>query len=150
MRLALGGQATARGSAAAPSANAAVNASSPSAARMRALIRSTSPRSAGGSGASVPLRVASAVPSSRAAWLCSPRSDSAPAIPSRANELHATSVRTGVSFVGGSACFDADGRPLEPERSERAAKSMLDEIAWWADALRRQRARRPYQPGAGE
>jgi NAD(P)H-dependent FMN reductase len=66
------------------------------------------------------------------------------------NELHATSVRTGVSFVGGSACFDADGRPREPERCERAAKAMLDEIAWWADALRRQRARRPYRAGGAE
>jgi NAD(P)H-dependent FMN reductase len=65
-------------------------------------------------------------------------------------ELHATSVRTGVSFAGGSACFDADGRPLQPERCERAAKAMLDEIAWWADALRRQRARRPYGAGGAE
>jgi NAD(P)H-dependent FMN reductase len=66
------------------------------------------------------------------------------------NELHATSVRTGVCFVGGSDCFDADGRPREPERCERAAKAMLDEIAWWADALRRQRARRPYRAGGAE
>ncbi|QYN36663.1 NAD(P)H-dependent oxidoreductase [Pseudonocardia sp. DSM 110487] len=66
------------------------------------------------------------------------------------NELHATSVRTGVCFVGGSDCFDADGGPREPERCERAAKAMLDEIAWWADALRRQRARRPYRAGGAE
>lgn len=66
------------------------------------------------------------------------------------NELHATSVRTSVSFADCSALFDADGTPAEPERCGRAAKSMLDEIAWWGDALCRQRERQPYQPGAAE
>ena len=66
------------------------------------------------------------------------------------NELHAMSVRTGVAFVDGSACFDGDGTPVQPERCERAAKSMLDEVAWWGDALRRQRARRPFHPGGAE
>lgn len=66
------------------------------------------------------------------------------------NELHAVSVRTSVTFPDCSDSFDTDGRPVRPERCERAAKSMLDEIAWWADALRRQRARRPYRSEGSE
>jgi NAD(P)H-dependent FMN reductase len=65
-------------------------------------------------------------------------------------ELHATSVRSSVSFVDCPARFGADGAPVEPERCERAAKSMLDELAWWGDALRLQRARRPFRLGGAE
>jgi NAD(P)H-dependent FMN reductase len=66
------------------------------------------------------------------------------------NELHATSVRTSVSFADGAESFDAAGAPVEPERCEKAAKAMLDEVAWWGDALRRQRAQRPYRQGGAQ
>jgi len=60
-------------------------------------------------------------------------------------ELHAVTVRDTVSFHGVWAQFDSDGRPKDPGVCERAAKSMLDQLAWWADALREARTRRPYE-----
>ncbi|AYY12562.1 NADPH-dependent oxidoreductase [Actinobacteria bacterium YIM 96077] len=65
------------------------------------------------------------------------------------NELHATSVRTTVSFTNYPEVFDHDGQPIEPKRYEQAADEMIDELIWWGDALRRQRARVPY-PGTQE
>jgi len=59
-------------------------------------------------------------------------------------ELHAVTVRDTVSFHGGWAQFDSDRRPQDPYGHERAAKSMLDQLAWWAHALREARIRRPY------
>ncbi|NGN63606.1 MFS transporter [Streptomyces sp. A7024] len=55
------------GPAASPCRYAAVKAASPSASRARSAVRSTSPRSAGGSGAPVAARAAAAAPSSSAA-----------------------------------------------------------------------------------
>jgi NAD(P)H-dependent FMN reductase len=59
-------------------------------------------------------------------------------------ELHAVTVRDTVSFHGAWAQFDSEGRPKEPEGYEKAAKSMLDQLAWWGRSLREARARRPY------
>ena len=59
-------------------------------------------------------------------------------------ELHAVTVRDTVSIHGGWAQFDSDRRPQDPYGHERAAKSMLDQLAWWAHALREARIRRPY------
>jgi NAD(P)H-dependent FMN reductase len=59
-------------------------------------------------------------------------------------ELHAVTVRDTVSFHGAWAQFDPEGRPKDPSGYERAAKSMLDQLAWWGDALREARTRRPY------
>lgn len=58
-------------------------------------------------------------------------------------ELHATTVRDTVSFHQAWAQFDADGQPRDPA-SGNAAKRMLDQLAWWARALRDARARDPY------
>jgi len=60
-------------------------------------------------------------------------------------ELHAVTVRDTVSFHEVWAQFDSDGRPKDPGVCERAAKSMLDQLAWWADALREARTRRSYE-----
>jgi len=60
-------------------------------------------------------------------------------------ELHAVTVRDTASFHGVWAQFDSDGRPKDPGVCERAAKSMLDQLAWWGDALREARTRRPYE-----
>jgi NAD(P)H-dependent FMN reductase len=59
-------------------------------------------------------------------------------------ELHAVTVRDTVSFHGAWMQFDSDGRPKDPERYERAAQSMLDQLAWWGQALREARTQRPY------
>ncbi|RZQ63048.1 NADPH-dependent FMN reductase [Amycolatopsis suaedae] len=66
------------------------------------------------------------------------------------NELHAVSVRTSVTFPNFHERFGEDGRPKDRERYERSATGLLDELSWWGDALRRQRARRPYRAGADE
>jgi NAD(P)H-dependent FMN reductase len=59
-------------------------------------------------------------------------------------ELHAVTVRDTVSFHGAWTQFDSEGRPKDPERYEKAAQSMLDQLAWWGQALREARSQRPY------
>ncbi|WP_327723635.1 NAD(P)H-dependent oxidoreductase [Streptomyces europaeiscabiei] len=59
-------------------------------------------------------------------------------------ELHAVTVRDTVSFHGGRAAFDEDGNPLDNDGCGAAAKTMLDQILWWATALREAKALRPY------
>jgi NAD(P)H-dependent FMN reductase len=59
-------------------------------------------------------------------------------------ELHATTVRDTVSFHMAHGAFDPSGRPIEPEGCTAAAKVLLDQLAWWAWALRRARTDRPY------
>jgi NAD(P)H-dependent FMN reductase len=59
-------------------------------------------------------------------------------------ELHATTVRDTVSFHMAHGRFDESGEPHEPEGCNAAAKTMLDQLAWWATALRTARAVRPY------
>ena len=59
-------------------------------------------------------------------------------------ELHAVTVRDTVSIPMAWTQFDDSGAPVDPERYARAARVMLDELAWWAEALREARARRAY------
>ena len=59
-------------------------------------------------------------------------------------ELHAVSVRDTVSFHNVQERFDAHGRPVEPGGCNAAAKVMLDQLLWWAQALRTARSTRPY------
>jgi NAD(P)H-dependent FMN reductase len=59
-------------------------------------------------------------------------------------ELHAVTVRDTVSFHGAWAQFDAEGRPKELSACNAAAKTMLDQLAWWGHALRSARSERPY------
>jgi NAD(P)H-dependent FMN reductase len=59
-------------------------------------------------------------------------------------ELHAATVRDTVSFHLAHAAFDADGQPVDATGPSAAAKTMLDQLAWWALALRDARAIRPY------
>lgn len=58
-------------------------------------------------------------------------------------ELHAVPIRDVVSFHG--TCFDESGVPRDREGCDAAAKGMLDQLIWWATALREARAKRPYQ-----
>ena len=51
-------------------------------------------------------------------------------------ELHVVTMRDSVSFhmVGGR--FDSDGNPYDPDGCNQAAATMLDQLAWWGNALR--------------
>jgi NAD(P)H-dependent FMN reductase len=59
-------------------------------------------------------------------------------------ELHAVTVRDTVSFHGAAYVFDADGEPKDQAGPAAAAKTMLDQLSWWANALRDAKEKRPY------
>jgi NAD(P)H-dependent FMN reductase len=59
-------------------------------------------------------------------------------------ELHAVTVRDTVSFHMAHGRFDGSGEPRDPSGCNAAAKTMLDQLAWWAAALRIARETRPY------
>lgn len=59
-------------------------------------------------------------------------------------EMHAATIRDTVSFHGTSASFDAAGQPTDPEGPKLAAKQLLGQLRWWAEALREARRREPY------
>lgn len=63
-------------------------------------------------------------------------------------ELHVASVRDGVVFPDIWERFGADGLPADKPGSARAAGTMLDQLAWWALALRYARDFMPYGLGA--
>lgn len=60
-------------------------------------------------------------------------------------ELHAVTVRDTVSFHMAHEQFDADGEPKDPDGPATAAKVLLDQLVWWARALRAARAQQPYR-----
>jgi NAD(P)H-dependent FMN reductase len=57
-------------------------------------------------------------------------------------ELHAVTIRETVSFANAGAQF-ADGAPRDPGAAA-ALQRMLEQLAWFAHALREARERRPY------
>ncbi|MEO3973321.1 NAD(P)H-dependent oxidoreductase [Streptomyces sp. CAU 1734] len=59
-------------------------------------------------------------------------------------ELHAVTIRDTVSFHNAHSQFDEEGRHKDPTGCDAAAKSMLDQLAWWAHALRDSRTTHPY------
>ncbi|WP_406268847.1 NAD(P)H-dependent oxidoreductase [Nocardia sp. NBC_00881] len=59
-------------------------------------------------------------------------------------ELHAVTTRDTVSFHGAWRQFDEEGELEEPEAATIAAKTLLDQVIWWAHALRDAKAARPY------
>ncbi|MCI3930546.1 NADPH-dependent FMN reductase [Streptomyces sp. AN091965] len=59
-------------------------------------------------------------------------------------ELHAVTIRDTVSFHNAGALFDDEGNHKEPAAADAAAKAMLDQLAWWAWALRAAKEVRPY------
>lgn len=59
-------------------------------------------------------------------------------------EVHAVTVRDTVSFPLAWERFGPDGRPVAAAECAAAAKAMLDQLTWWARALRAARAARPY------
>ena len=57
-------------------------------------------------------------------------------------ELHAVTVQNGLAFPNYYLNWQ-DGRPDDPAAAG-AAKALLDQLAWWAGALRKARAEAPY------
>lgn len=60
-------------------------------------------------------------------------------------ELHTVTVRDSVSFHGAHAEFDDGGEPHDQVGPRAASKTLLDQITWWATALRDARSVRPYR-----
>ncbi|MFB7370026.1 NADPH-dependent FMN reductase [Streptomyces sp. NPDC056222] len=58
-------------------------------------------------------------------------------------ELHAVTIREAVGLQGVWGQFDQEGKATDPA-ADAAATSMLDQLAWWAEALREARAKKPY------
>jgi NAD(P)H-dependent FMN reductase len=59
-------------------------------------------------------------------------------------ELHAVTVRDGVSFHGVWSQFDEWGEPTDGARSRKNAATMLNQLYWWGDALREARSKALY------
>ncbi|AYG83073.1 NADH-dependent flavin reductase subunit 2 [Streptomyces hundungensis] len=59
-------------------------------------------------------------------------------------ETHSVTVRDTVSFQHVHGLFDENGEHREPSQADAAVKKMLDQVAWWAHALRQAKAVRPY------
>jgi NAD(P)H-dependent FMN reductase len=59
-------------------------------------------------------------------------------------ELHAVTVRNTVSFHNAREQFDEHGAPRHSEAVNTAAALLLDQLAWWAQALRTARAASSY------
>ncbi|PZS28262.1 MAG: FMN reductase [Pseudonocardiales bacterium] len=57
-------------------------------------------------------------------------------------ELHAVTIRDGLAFPNYFVNWDA-GQPTDPDASAYA-KTLLVQLAWWANALRKARAETPY------
>ena len=57
-------------------------------------------------------------------------------------ELRAMTVRDTVSFHMAHTLFDPTGEPIDPSGCNAAARTMLDDLAWWASALRAARSDR--------
>ncbi|MFG2222279.1 NADPH-dependent FMN reductase [Streptomyces sp. NPDC048644] len=58
-------------------------------------------------------------------------------------ELNATTIRNTVSFHNAWTRFSEDGAVDDPQ-VDAAATALLDQLAWWAHALRDARSIRPY------
>lgn len=59
-------------------------------------------------------------------------------------EIHVATIRETVSFHGARGRFDEQGQPVDAAGVGTAADTMLNQLAWWARALRVARAAHPY------
>lgn len=59
-------------------------------------------------------------------------------------ELHTVAIRDTVSFHNAGAHFDDDGNHRDPAAVDAAATAMLDQLVWWARALRTAKETQPY------
>lgn len=63
-------------------------------------------------------------------------------------ELHAVGIRDGVGFANVWEQFDVAGEPHHAARAERAASTMLNRLAWWAQTLTQGREALAYAEAA--
>lgn len=61
------------------------------------------------------------------------------------NEVHAAPIRNAISFANYWDTFDDQGRPADHDTAQTAAQRFLDQLTWWAHALREARTKRPYR-----
>ena len=59
-------------------------------------------------------------------------------------ELHAVSIRETVSLAQYWELFDGEGQLKDPTGPDAAAVALLEQLLWWAHALRDARGVRPY------
>ncbi|MEU3627008.1 NADPH-dependent FMN reductase [Amycolatopsis coloradensis] len=59
-------------------------------------------------------------------------------------ELHAMTIRETVSFPYAWNNFGSDGEHLDADGADLAATTQLNQLGWWAHALRDARQARPY------
>ena len=59
-------------------------------------------------------------------------------------ELHAVTIRETVSLAMAWAQLDGDGRHRDPAAAEEAVDKLLQQLVWFASALREARANSPY------
>jgi NAD(P)H-dependent FMN reductase len=59
-------------------------------------------------------------------------------------ELHAVTLRDGVSFPNAWTMFGPSGALKDPAAADAAMGIMLGRLAWWADALRQARGAQAY------
>ncbi|WP_181772330.1 NADPH-dependent FMN reductase [Amycolatopsis pittospori] len=59
-------------------------------------------------------------------------------------ELHAMTIRETVSFPYAWNNFGPDGEHLDADGADLAATTLLNQLNWWANALRDARQARPY------
>jgi NAD(P)H-dependent FMN reductase len=52
------------------------------------------------------------------------------------SELHLADICDAVQIPFVNAAFDEEGRPMEAERLEKKARLVLDDLEWWAGALK--------------
>ena len=60
-------------------------------------------------------------------------------------EMHAVTVRDGISFHTVWEQFGEDGALKDTEGPGTAAKVLLDQLGWWGTVLREGRAKTPYE-----
>jgi NAD(P)H-dependent FMN reductase len=61
-------------------------------------------------------------------------------------ELHAVTIRDGLAFPNYFTAWE-DGAPLD-DAAGTYAKTLLEQLAWWSEALRTARANAPYPGGS--
>jgi NAD(P)H-dependent FMN reductase len=59
-------------------------------------------------------------------------------------ELHAVTIREAICFGMAHQQFGPDGVLRDSGAADMAAKALLDQLVWWAEALREARTKRPY------
>lgn len=61
-------------------------------------------------------------------------------------EVHALTIRDTINFVNFWDKFDDAGQPIDLDATNKAAAGLLDQLGWWATALKQARQTTPY-PG---